>query len=473
MTKNNNINQKCQNPTNNKSKYKFKCFDQQKNKGFIKPKKDFSFLLESEYVKRWIESYKEKHQQSRLSVLNDLCDFLGQTPDDLILKHHEDIKRAPLNKTNIGKKHLFAYYYYLQGENNNINDKISDKTVSKNSARQYVFSKLASYFKKNNVPISFEKGEIPNEDVRGTVDKTWRNGSKRVLIDEKKECLKLIKDSFANIRNKAIFQCKISSGMDDIDLYKLKIKDFNRGYFDNYNICYIDGNRQKVDIYFQTFFNSEACKMINLYFKDRERKGETLTEDSWLFVGNRKYQGIYTQIKSHIFSDGLKQACKKLGLKNITPKSFRRWFYSELKRNGIDTEVVERMMGHKIGVSEKYRELFADKTGEAFAKYYIEKIEHLTLLGNGTRKISEMDKKVEKLEIENEVLKESIRCMTNKMKNLIEIVKCNSKFIQTINNNSIRERLREKIPEIKLIHENKEKMDNFNKLTKKLSDMIT
>ena len=472
MTKNNNINQKFQNSINNESKPKFKYFVQPKNKGFIKPKKDFSFLLGSEYVKRWIETYKEKQQQSRLTVLNEFCNFLDQTPDDLILRHYEDIKKAPLNKTNIAKKQLFAYYYYLQGEKNNINDKIRDKTVSKNSARQYVFSKLASYFKKNNVPISFERGEIPNEDVRGTVDKTWRDGSKRVQMDEKKDYLKMIRDSLANIRDKAIFVCKISSGMDDIDLYKLKIKNFNMGYFDNYNICYIDGNRQKVDVYFQTFFNSEACNLIKLYFKDSERKGETLTEESWLFVGNRKYQGTYTQMKSHIFSDGLRQTCKKLGLKNITPKSFRRWFYSELKTNGIDTEIVERMMGHKIGVSEKYRELFADKTGEVFAKYYIEEIEHLTLLRNGTRKISEIDKKVEKLEIENEVLRDSIRSITNKMKNLIEVVKGISKFIQTLNNSS-REGLREKIPKRKLICENKEEINNINKLIKKLSDMIT
>lgn len=459
MTKNNN-----KNYNNNISK--------PKNKGFVRPKKDFFFLMASEYVKRWIETYKEKQRQSRLTVLNEFCDFIDKTPDDLILGHHEDIKQAPLNKSNIAKKQLFAYYYYLQGERNNINDKIRDKTVSKNSARQYAFSKLASYFKKNNVPILFEKGEIPNEDVRGTVDKTWRNGNKRVLMDEKKEFLKTIKDSLASIRSKTIFLCKISSGMDDIDLYKLKIKHFNRGYFDNFNICYIDGNRQKVDVYFQTFFNSEACKMINLYFKDRERKGEILTDDSWLFVGNRKIQGTYTQMKSHNFSDDLRQACKKLGLKNITPKSFRRWFYSELKRNGIDTEVVERMMGHKIGVSEKYRELFADRTGEAFAKYYIEEIEHLSLLGNRTRKITEVDKKVEKLEIENEVLKENIRSVKNEMKNLIEVVKGMSKFIQILNN-SIRNGLGNKIPEDKWICMNKEEMDKFNELVKKLPDKTT
>ena len=461
---NNKINHNIQYSINNKSK--------PNNKGFVRPKKDYFFLKTSIYVKKWIETYKLKQQQSRLTVLNEFCDFIDKTPDDLVLEHHEDIKKTPLHITNIAKNQLFAYYYYLQGERNNINDKIRAKVISKNSARQYAFSKLPGYFKKNNVPISFEKGEIPNEDIRGTVDKTWRNGNKRVLMDEKKECLKMIKESLANIRNKAILLCKISSGMDDIDLYKLKIRDFNRGLFNNYNICYVDGNRQKVDVYFQTFFNSEACKMINLYFKDRERKGETLEEESWLFVGNRKIQGIYTQMKSNIFSDDLRQVCKKLGLKNITPKSFRRWFNSELKRNRIDTEVIERMMGHKIGVSEKYRELFADKTGEAFAKYYIEEIEHLTLLGNGTRKISEMDKKVEKLEIENEVLKESIRSISNKMKNLIELVKNTSKFIQKLNNSN-REGLREKMPESKLICMNDEEMDNFNESIKKLNDMIT
>ena len=39
--------------------------------------------------------------------------------------------------------------------------------------------------------------------------------------------------------------------------------------------------------FFQTFFNSEACDLLNLYIKERKSKGEELTNDTWLFVSLR------------------------------------------------------------------------------------------------------------------------------------------------------------------------------------------
>jgi len=35
------------------------------------------------------------------------------------------------------------------------------KPISINSARQYVYSKLASFYKRNNAPINWEKGDPP------------------------------------------------------------------------------------------------------------------------------------------------------------------------------------------------------------------------------------------------------------------------------------------------------------------------
>lgn len=402
-------------------------------KPFIKPKKDFSFLLESKYVKKWIGNYeKEYEKQNRLSILSDFCDFIEKDPDTLILEHNKDIKTDdPSEITDIAKNQLKMYYNYLIGEKNNINDNTIEKPITINSARQYVFSKLASFFKRNNVPIKFQKGEIPSEDIKGTVEKVWKDGEKRIMAENKKDWLKQIRDSFINIRDKAIFLCKLSSGMDDCDLFELKTKDFNRGYYDIYNICYINGNRLKTETYFQTFFNSECCDLINLYLKDRERKGEKLTENSWLFVGNKKINEKYTQMKPNIFYANLQEVCQKLNLKNITPKQFRHWFNSELKRNGIDFEIVERMMGHKTQISQKYFDLFKDEEG--FVKYYMENIEIYTVLGNGNKKIKEIDKKVEELEAFNKKLVEHL-AETNKKLEFVtsEYFKLNERIEQII-----------------------------------------
>lgn len=194
------------------------------------------------------------------------------------MEHYEDTIRKPLERIDIAKKQLKAFFGYFTGTQekiwkNNLNDKelFADEVVSWNSARQYVYSKLASFYKRNNVGISWQKDEVP-EERKGTKDKNWRNGKERISPDKTKECIKQIRDAFENIRDRAILLCMISSGMDGVDLFKLKVKDFNEGYHSDDNICYIEGIRQKIQrkgIIFQTFFNSEACDLIHLYLKTR------------------------------------------------------------------------------------------------------------------------------------------------------------------------------------------------------------
>ena len=387
---------------------------------------DFQEFRENIYVKKWIENYSAPQQLRRLSLLKRFCDFVGKTPTEIIQEHYNDMKqKKPMDIKHIAKKQLLAFYGYLtQNVNKNfkntLNDKISEIKLSENSAREYIFSKLASFFKRNDVPIIFQKNEIPSKQ-KEVNDKVWRNKDEsRIKEKQKRECLIEIRDSFNNLRDKAILVSKLSSGMDDIDLFDLKIKDFKNGYYEQYNICYINGFRKKGGIYFQTFFNGEACDLIKLYLKLREKNNENLSDNSYLFVSNKIKNGKYKRIAIYAFSESLKEIRKKLGLKNITPKSVRRYFSTILKRNKIEHEIVERMMGHKFNVSMHYETLFNDI--EEFAKYYSEKIEILTLLGNGNRKLTKIDKEVDKIKIENEALKD-------KLADLVNTVKITSRFV--------------------------------------------
>lgn len=201
------------------------------------------------------------------------------------------MKENPLEIENIGKKQLLAYFHYLGGEKittnyidkekfpltskfyETIKDKKVEKEVSHNSAQQYVFSKLASFYKRNNVAISFDKKEVPFHNPKGTIDKVWRNGDDSRLEESKRiECLKQIRDSLPHIRDKTIFLAKLSSGLDDIDLFQLKIGDFKKGIIGEFDICYLEGNRKKTSFYYQTFLNSEAVRMIELYLKERKKE---------------------------------------------------------------------------------------------------------------------------------------------------------------------------------------------------------
>ncbi len=387
------------------------------NGKFIKPKKDYSDLMESPYVKIWLEDVKTK--QGRLAVLKRYCEFIEKTPDELILEHHEDTIKKPLERTKIAKKQLRSYFGYLTADadekfSNLINKKVIEKSISWNSARQYAYSKLASFYKRNEVEITFQKKEIPKHKG-GSTGKTWKQEGKIITLINRKEGLKDIVNAFNTVRGRTIVLSKISSGLDDADLFNLKVKNFNEGYnIENYEVCYIEGNRKKTDVYFQTYFNTEACKSIKLMLQDRERKGEVITDDSWLFVGNKKVEKTikgkkvmkYTQMKPVVFYNDLIKICKTLKITNITPKSFRRYFNETIKE-GLDTneaEKAERMMGHEIGVKSAYQPMYNSK--QLFTVWYVEHIEHKTLLFTVNGRITKLDGRIKDLEEKNEQLKE-------------------------------------------------------------------
>ena len=186
---------------------------ERKNFKIRKSNKDFIFLNKSEYVNKWIMSYSEPQQNSRMSILSRYIRFLlkEENPSEeemikkanrIILEHYEDLQKEPLKQTSIAKNQLRAFFNHLINENGR---------TSPNSARQYIYSKLASYFKRNNVPLIFQKGEIPKEKEEGKKDLAWRNNEGKMMnLNNLKEVLIKIRDSLKNTRDKAILLCKIS-----------------------------------------------------------------------------------------------------------------------------------------------------------------------------------------------------------------------------------------------------------------------
>lgn len=396
-------------------------------KEFKKTKKDFTEFLKDKYVVKWIENY-DSNRQARLSLLQDFTEFIGKTPTELILEHHKDKQQEPIEQEDIAKKQLFQFYNYL----------LEDKLVYKNTAIQYVFSKVLSFYAQNNVPIHLKKGEKPKMIKKGKRDKAMRkevkdvNGEvKTVRIRDKKPEFKKIRDTLKTTRDRAILLVKLGSGLYDVDLSNITIGDYERGYFEEFKISYIEGNRQKgkksgEGEYFQTFFNTESCEMVDVYLSERKQRGEKLNDNDYLFVSNKgikdqKTEEIkYNKMKRTAFSDSLKKATKTLGIKNITPTYFRHWFNSTLKSNGIKHEIVERMMGHAGEISMDYEQIFNDDY--EFAELYSKKINHLTILGNGNRVSKELKEDIDALK---NVITEMSKNQTQKDNQMNEL---NAKF---------------------------------------------
>jgi len=211
--------------------------------------------------------------------------------------------------------------------------------------------------------------------------------------------------------------------MDDVDLFKLKVRDYKLGLYPDDNVSYQESVRQKISrkgIRFQTFFNSEACEIVDLYLKEKESKEGELDENNLLFVTKNKSNGKYIKISRH-FPDNLKTACNKLNVNNVTPKSLRRWFKTELSKRRVESVFIKRMMGHAVDVEGTAYEGTFDDSDE-FEKEYVENIEQYTLLGND-KKLSKVDKRVETLETELQNMRNEMEKIKSMMQTLDVIKK--------------------------------------------------
>jgi len=407
-----------------------------KNKiGQFKKINDFSDIENNEYVVKWLNGIKSKNE--RLSLMQKFCNFLEKTPSELAQEHQEDLKLDVLERSNIAKTQLNNFFGYLTNTDDNkwkntLNKKVNSKPLAWNSARQYVFSKLLSFYSRLGIPLKYKKKEKPTELSTNVREKTWRkdtNGEKKIIKHiNKKECLKQIRDSFNSLRDKAIFLGKLSSSLDDVDMFNLKIRDFTNGYLPDYNICYLQGNRQKDGILYQTFFGNEACNMLNLYLIDRldkinKKVNEKLTEipkTEYLFIANNK------RMIERYFSEKMKEIINKLELANITPKSLRRYFNTHLEKNSIKTSIIRRLMGHKGDIGdEHYNQIFEQaKEGEyeELALFFNENIDALVSLGNGSRIITKIDKKIDDLKDLNKKLVEQLAETNKKVEKMEEII---------------------------------------------------
>lgn len=419
----------------------------------FRSKKDFSELENDPYIKKWLNNIKSKRH--RLGLMEEFCKFLNKTPEQLAKEHSEDLQIIdPLKRTLIAKKQLHAYFGYLTCNldskwTNTLNNKKRKRDVAWNTAIQYVYSKLVSFYSQLDIPVNFAKKEKPKKKDVNINEKTWLFDSKVITKNNRKEHLKRIKNTFNDKLNIAIFISKLSSGLDDIDLFNLKIKDFQ--ILEDYNVCYLQGNRQKDNILYQTFLHSEACESITFYLNNRLRKLNNnlsqeeqlkeLPKDDWLFVCKRYVNKKYSKMKPRYFSEDFKEACEQLELRNITPKSLRRWFSSTLENHSINKDIVKRMMGQKVDVRTEHYNLMLEQAKEGivdeFAKFFTTEIEHILTLGNGNQKITKVDKRVNDLEILNKQLIEQLANSNEKISEMEKaIIKVNEILPNLIESNN-------------------------------------
>ena len=155
-------------------------------------------------------------------------------------------------------------------------------------------------------------------------------GQKKIKKPFSNEEIITMRDHFKNIREEAIFELLLSSGMRVGELTSLRKKDLNME--ECTCIVHGKGNKQR-----ECFFSELAKCKITKYL-------ETRTDDSdSLFVAlNSKGHPL----KISGVSVSLRELGDRAGVNQVHPHRFRRTFATKLLHKGVPIDSIQKLLGH-------------------------------------------------------------------------------------------------------------------------------
>jgi integrase len=224
---------------------------------------------------------------------------------------------------------------------------------------------------------------------------------------------------FSDQRLKTAFLVLASTGIRIGALQSIRIGDLER-INDLYKIIVYRGNNEE---YF-TFTTPECTREIDAYLHFRKRRGENITQDSYLLI---KKFGLKTKVKGKPFKGRalwaiLEDCISNSGLReidHINPfkrkqipifHGFRKFFTTQIINARINPEIREMLLGHKIGLASCYYR----PTQEEMYQEYQKAFDNLTIneenrLRNKVRVLEVEKSRLDQLELTIKRLEESYK----------------------------------------------------------------
>lgn len=212
---------------------------------------------------------------------------------------------------------------------------------------------------------------------------------------------------YSDQRLKTAFLVLASTGIRIGALQSIRVGDLER--IDKlYKITVYRGDREE---YF-TFTTSECAKEIDSYLEFRKRRGEKITQDSYLLV---KKFGLTTKVKGMPFKGRalwaiLEDCISNSGLREIDHVNpfkrkqipifhgFRKFYTKQLVDSRLNPEIREMLLGHKIGLASAYYK----PTEQEMLSEYLKAVGLLTINNENRLKLKlEQRVQIEKSQIES------------------------------------------------------------------------
>lgn len=292
------------------------------------------------------------------TIVSDFCNFLMIEPDELIMNLTDQEDRSIPKAIKKLRKDIEAYQAYLKSQD-----------YAPGSIRLFT-ANIKSWLEVNEIEI----GKLPKPQYYVKYqDRSPKPEELQKLID------------VLDLRGKVVVSMLALSGLRIGTLLKLKYRhvkeDLENG---TVPICVqIDSENTKGKYAdYWTYIGKEAAEYLRTYIEAR-RNGtlrktmppEEITDESPLII-DIKYNKL-KPVTSRAIHDYLNRAMKRAG---ILPKdnekrmyelrvhSLRKYFKTQLTANGVQSDYIEFMMGHKISTYQDIKSLGIDKLRLIYSK---------------------------------------------------------------------------------------------------------
>ena len=349
-------------------------------------------------------------KQGYLTALRHYVAYTSLTPTQMVEEALEEEKLSLIMPERAIFIHLPGFREYLKGVSN------------QNTGQPLASSTISNYVNKIRTFYSYFEIQTPKQPRNANkMNIAQKNNLKR----PSKELIQKALDE-ANHRDRAIMLIGLSSGMSTAEIISLTVEQFKQGYDPVTGITTFDMRRGKVGNDFITFLTPDASNAILEYLEWRNRppsrneKSSLLeyekrktTQKSFLFIKlkiENKYLDTYDEKIRSMTEPTIRAMYRRIiGELGITippgefnilrPHNMRKDFDSQLLNDGMDGDMVEYMMGHKLSGSKSH---YFEGNVEKLKKMYAEHVYAVTGLKNSDIKNSY---EFQKINEENIILK--------------------------------------------------------------------
>jgi integrase/recombinase XerD len=310
-----------------------------------------------------------KIKENRARLIKLYCTWRELSPRELI----EEAKRVGVKKTELKLKEFYDWLrtdYVIPQKGGR---RKGEKGLAPRSAGR-VIEDVRVFYKENDIPLG--NLHLP------TPRKLKENFRKFISAQDVKRMI----DVCERLRDKAIILCAFQGGLGMKELITLNYGDVAEGLEKGEIPLTLHLIREKEGIEYYTFLGEDAVDTLRCYTKLR-RKGsrylspEEIKNDSPLFISEsnrrrkervRAYEGgINRAIQAAALTAGLISGEEKGRTINTAGiHALRASFSTILRDQGVPSDYVEEMLGHKLPYDGAYMRPTVNRLKEAYVKAY-------------------------------------------------------------------------------------------------------